>query len=662
MLWLASDRRTASFQVPSSNLADLEVVSNEVAPTKFEHSPMVSAPSPEPSIIEPELELPKQPFVDPAIVNIGKPPPQSLKKMDTFATLSEPFNNLSLDPNRLGTSELETAELGTVSGIVQPPAKSRRGGRAPRRKSQQQSIGSASTRAYPEGPENVAPTGKKGHVNRVRGKKQRQSVPAEVDSLGITETVTDRKSEKTRLSQKHRTKFQENQNGWATEDATDIQELGDFDFEANLSKFDKREIFKQLKAGDTVADSARLVGHNRIPRASSARGRNLHWTENVLDTPIADNGAGWNSEAGDTAEDAYSNLMSSRKSSRRDASHSGTRAAATRKESIRTTEEKSSMRVLSQIGGLRQASFEASGSPIAKQKKTPSTSPYVGSISTPRPSLRIRGSNKLCPCLTPLQTLEFEQYAITELGLSEDILTENAARGIAETMSGTAQSDKENLGVEAVIVAAVGNHKTAARTLAACRHLRNHGFHVVASVMHLGPDEDLLEPVRRQMQAYSKAGGLLAKPNQLLDDLQSGSLHPTIFVDAMLAAHSAFEDLRRNEQAFCFELIILMNRSKVKIVSVDVPSGIDASNGQVTVAEESALAMHADVIISLGAPKPYLPAMLQQLGPNNNPEIYVADVGIGSSIWRKLGYKKHGKGVEFGPEWVVQLRYQAEIE
>ena len=40
-------------------------------------------------------------------------------------------------------------------------------------------------------------------------------------------------------SRRERTKTRDAQNGWATEAATDIQEMGNFDFAGNLSKFDK---------------------------------------------------------------------------------------------------------------------------------------------------------------------------------------------------------------------------------------------------------------------------------------------------------------------------------------------------------------------------------------------------------------------------------------
>jgi enhancer of mRNA-decapping protein 3 len=108
------------------------------------------------------------------------------------------------------------------------------------------------------------------------------------------------------LKKKGRRNGRVEENGWATEDATDVQEMGDFDFEGSLAKFDKKTVFTQIQAEDTIAEGDRLVAHNRLPRAKpgTAGGKNLLPTENVLDIP---NGRvdpdAWKSEAGDSEVD-----------------------------------------------------------------------------------------------------------------------------------------------------------------------------------------------------------------------------------------------------------------------------------------------------------------------------------------------------------------------
>jgi enhancer of mRNA-decapping protein 3 len=95
------------------------------------------------------------------------------------------------------------------------------------------------------------------------------------------------------------------ENGWATEDATDVQDMGDFDFAGSLAKFDKKTVFTQIQAEDGIADEDRLVAHNRLPRAKpgTAGGKNLHYTENVLDLPngsVKVKADVWKSEAGES--------------------------------------------------------------------------------------------------------------------------------------------------------------------------------------------------------------------------------------------------------------------------------------------------------------------------------------------------------------------------
>ncbi|KLU89056.1 YjeF_N domain-containing protein [Magnaporthiopsis poae ATCC 64411] len=58
----------------------------------------------------------------------------------------------------------------------------------------------------------------------------------------------------------------QHESGWASEDVTDVQELGEFDFEGGLAKFDKHTLFDQMRKDDQVDDANRLVSHNRQPR------------------------------------------------------------------------------------------------------------------------------------------------------------------------------------------------------------------------------------------------------------------------------------------------------------------------------------------------------------------------------------------------------------
>jgi enhancer of mRNA-decapping protein 3 len=130
-------------------------------------------------------------------------------------------------------------------------------------------------------------------TNRAKGWRQ---TPILSESFQPFSTLTKKNGRRNRKME---------ESGWGTEDATDVQDMGDFDFEGGNAKFDKHTVFNQIQAEDSVADEDRLVYHNRLPKAKpgTAGGKNLHYTENVLDSTTNGSSAKndpWKSEAGES--------------------------------------------------------------------------------------------------------------------------------------------------------------------------------------------------------------------------------------------------------------------------------------------------------------------------------------------------------------------------
>ena len=630
--------------------------------------------------------------IDPAIISYGRLPNSKVgKEALATATLSGPFNDLSL--SKEAKDESETAELG-INEDTNELAKTRKRG-----KRNQGATATNNSSRY-AGKSFVAPTGpeqlsedlddssivQERSATAIRKPRKILSPIVDADGQGMKGFLSVPKSKK-QAKQSSRVawrKAAEGQNGWATEDATDIQELGDFDFQANLSKFDKRGVFEQLRADDTVDLSSRLVSHNRLaPRAGTAGGKNLHWTENVLDSASAINNGQWNSEAGESGEDISEAKVSSGQNSRRNLSRSGARVPLRRGSAM--TEATGiegwgtgSRLMTNAIGGIRQSSMDNAGSPGVKPKGATPNSSFLGPSNTgptiaptpKRPTLRIIDSNKPCPYLSPLQMLEYEQHAITELGLTEDILHENAARGIADasirTLGDVKARTPSSQNLHIIVLA--GNHRTGARAVAAARHLRNHGFKVSTAVLGFERPDELLDSVQTAVNAYRKAGGAILKPAELLALLKAipaaatgvyeagSSATPALLVDALLGVHAAFYDLRRDEQAWCFEVILLANRRDLRVLSVDVSSGMDAISGEIVGGEEGgedAVAFRSLAVVSLGAPKTWVLSGSLDKGVR----LWVVDLGVGSAGWRRFGSRRR-KGVEFGGSWVVEVEVQ----
>lgn len=467
---------------------------------------------------------------------------------------------------------------------------------------------------------------------------------------------------------RRRYREEEDQNGWATGDATDIQDMGDFDFEESLSKFDKRRVFEQIRQEDTTADEARLVNLNRLPaaRPGTAGGKNLHYTENVLDSPSKKITTGGDiPNVGHSSTESELEIteakISSGRSSRRNISRPS--RAPSRKESALIIGDhygSGSTFVTEPVGRLsRQTTHDRIESP--KIKTDSSTSRYrksSGTAHTGNYSFRIALSNGSCPCISPLQMLELEQLAMTELGLTEEMLTENAARCIGETAYGLASSeDTKHTDHRPLVVILAGNTKTGSRAIAAGRHLRNHNARVVLCILGIERELDLLESVQRQLTTFRSCGGQAIKQDGLMRTLRKLQAPTDLIVDALLGMHLAFDDLRMDDQAAYFQLVCWANGSEAGTLAIDLPSGIDPSNGIATTHDGSELVVDAEFILSLGAPKTGLLLAMDVFKNGANPSLFVADIGIASVAWKKFGTRRKG-GVEFAGEWVAAVRWQ----
>ncbi len=65
-------------------------------------------------------------------------------------------------------------------------------------------------------------------------------------------------------------------------------------------------------------------------------------------------------------------------------------------------------------------------------------------------------------------------------------------------------------------------------------------------------------------------------------------------------------------------------------------------------------------ILALGAPKTGLLPLFTEAVKEGDKlwNVFVADVGISNSVWKKFGTRRRC-GVEFGSEWVAELRFVA---
>ncbi|KAK8123418.1 Enhancer of mRNA-decapping protein 3 [Apiospora kogelbergensis] len=452
-------------------------------------------------------------------------------------------------------------------------------------------------------------------------------------------------------------------NGWASEDVTDVQEAGDFDFEGSLAKFDKRTIFDEMRQQDKVDDAERNCG-----------GKNLHYTENVLDVPSPTPKLKetpddfWKSEADDATVNGGEKQLSGREGSGR---NSRMRGDSRMSNSRRSQSRKASASAIQGMGGqvgmhLRtQSALRRSAN---TEKQPAPTMSGEGFYALPL--------NRRIETVTHLQMLNLENIAHNEIGLSEDLMAENAGRSVAEvalTALGDPAIKLRNATASPpntpTIVVLAGNNKSGIRAISAARHLRNRGINVLVCVVGIEREKELIEEFRRQIRLFRNFGGAVSSKTQLFESLSknatslaaSSQVSVTLIIDALLGLSITFEELRPSDQATTYELMEWANRNEAFVLAIDIPSGVDPTKGTVNVIDGAKLYVHPRYVVALGAPKQGLLKAVE-IGQDDGDlmveewKFYLADIGLGASIWRKAATKLR-RGIDFDDKWVLEMKY-----
>ena len=163
---------------------------------------------------------------------------------------------------------------------------------------------------------------------------------------------------------------------------------------------------------------------------------------------------------------------------------------------------------------------------------------------------------------------EIDRRAARDFGLPTLLLMENAGRGAALILETTLPPD-----AKIVVVCGMGNNGGDGGVVA--RHLDGAGFSV--RVVRLG------DPAKASPDAATQA-----------DILQKAAIHQEVWddrvdsvtLDALFAGADWIVDallgtgLSRPVEGVSREVIAAMNRSKKPILSLDIPSGLDADRGE----------------------------------------------------------------------------------
>jgi len=220
------------------------------------------------------------------------------------------------------------------------------------------------------------------------------------------------------------------------------------------------------------------------------------------------------------------------------------------------------------------------------------------------------------PSVTAAQMAEVDGITIDELHIPVDVLMENASRQIAAAarafLGGTVAGKR--------VVGLVGTGNNGGDTAGALRHLANWGAGVWAEVA--APQERVRETTRTQLERLRLATTDLA----VHDASQNGfrDLEAAVLIDGFLgySAHGAPREALA-------KLIDAANGSRVPILAVDIPSGVDPDTGAIHGA-----AIRAVATVTLALPKPGLLASEARAWVG---ELLLADIGIPHAAFKRIG-------------------------
>ncbi len=213
--------------------------------------------------------------------------------------------------------------------------------------------------------------------------------------------------------------------------------------------------------------------------------------------------------------------------------------------------------------------------------------------------------------ITPAQMKEIDRRTQEEFGIPDTILMENAGRAVFQKAIEmlAKQNDKR-----AIVVCGSGNNGGDAFVVA--RHLMNHGIDV--DTFLLVPVERLRGEARANYDRTRKIAQTLGKDIQVLNkanlDLfkeKVESAKDGLIVDGIFGT-----GLGREVGEPQRTIIQLINDSRKPILAVDVPSGLDATEGKVL-----GVCVQATATVTFAKPKTGFPG-----NENYTGEVIIADI------------------------------------
>jgi len=211
------------------------------------------------------------------------------------------------------------------------------------------------------------------------------------------------------------------------------------------------------------------------------------------------------------------------------------------------------------------------------------------------------------PAVTAGQMREIDRIAMEETGPNLYQMMENAGRNLA-SLAMELLGDRWN---KSKIVVLAGSGGNGGGGICAARHLANRNANVTLCLAN--PDR-LGSVPQFQHKIYQNTTGKTIGLEQFKNEKYD------LIIDALIGY-----SLKGAPTGVILQLIRWANQAKTPILSLDVPSGVDASTG-----ETPGEFIRADLTITLALPK-------TGLLPAKTGDLYLADIGIPPGTYKRIG-------------------------
>lgn len=235
------------------------------------------------------------------------------------------------------------------------------------------------------------------------------------------------------------------------------------------------------------------------------------------------------------------------------------------------------------------------------------------------------------PSLTEEQMREIDRIAVDDYGLNLLQMMENAGRHLASLTSKSIKYNKSS-----IISIFSGKGNNGGGGICCARHLNNWGY---KTKLFLSADiDDYKGSAKEQINILINSGYIF----QSLENADVEISNSDVLIDALIGY-----GLNGSPYGIIKGLIQSINSSKKLIISLDIPSGVDSSNGN-TPGEF----VTADKTLTLALPKNGL--INKVCG-----EIYLCDIGIPLKAYQNIGLKVNSL---FDDQDLILITYENHIK